>query len=196
MNHLKLVIGSILVVALVAIGAFIGVQVLGSPAEVAADGPNQHHVVKVTQIVRDDGSGPVSLIIHVEPSDALPDEPLTAGGVFVGHDQDALLIGVGNIEIEADVEVINGERTPSVTVNHDGPTLRVSTTPDTVIYEDTTDIESATADVTESGEVTVSQVLTQRSSVADLEGNIEVQVWGERQGDDIVADTIVYRAIN
>jgi hypothetical protein len=63
-------------------------------------------------------------------------------------------------------------------------------TPDTLIYRDVTDL-SIPPDQ-EGGEREIVQQVRQVDSADDVTGNLELEIWGERRGDRIVATVLVY----
>jgi hypothetical protein len=137
-------------------------------------------------IVLDQGAGPVR--VTFSDPDELPDEPETAGGLFVRRQDNSLFLGTGNIEVN--VEVIDGEAT--VSASSDGPEVEVVITGDTVIYEDITEHPIISPEDVEKGEMVVQRQVRQVDSLDGIEENMVVRAWGERRGDRVIAHTIVY----
>ncbi len=138
------------------------------------------------------GGPAVAVRTTILPAPELPDEPSAAFGVLVSREDNTLLVGTGNIDLEVDVEVDGdtGQETTTLIPRTDGSQLEVVITPDTIIYRDVTDL-SVPPDQ-ESGEREVVQQLRQVDSADDVTGNLELEIWGERRGDRIVATVLVY----
>ena len=83
-----------------------------------------------------------------------------------------------------------GQETTNLIPSTDGPQLEVVITPDTIIYRDVTDLTIPPDQ--ESGEREIVQQVRQVESSDDVNGNLELEVWGERRGDRIVATVLVY----
>jgi hypothetical protein len=182
--------GVVLIVALLAGAAFVGARMLTAPDETtAATGASG----RVMEIVTDDGSGPVSLRIIIEPAPELPDRPSEASGIFLRRQDDSIFVGTGGIEL--DVEVKDGSE-PVISLSSDGPEVEVIVTRDTAIYSDETDIHGDGLTSRESGEKTIQQVIKLADSLDEVGPNTELQVWGERRGDRVVAEVLVYKVVS
>ena len=143
------------------------------------------------EFVTDDGSGPVSLKIIVEPADGLPDRPAETGGVFLRRQDNSIFVGTGNIEVDVDIEV---GQDPVIKLTSDGPEVEVVVTRDTILYEDrTTDVYGGDSRPRESGEMRVQQVIEPIDSLDGLGPNCELQAWGDRRGDRVIAEVVVYK---
>jgi hypothetical protein len=182
--------GVIFVVALLAGAAFVGARMLTAPDETTASGGPSGRVM---EIVSDDGSGPVSLRIIIEPAPELPDRPSEASGIFLRRQDDSIFVGTGSIEL--DMEIEDGSE-PVISLSSDGPEIEVVVTRDTVIYSDETDISGDGSAPQESGEKTIQQVIKPIDSLDEVGPNTELQVWGERRGDRVVAAVLVYRVVD
>lgn len=145
-------------------------------------------------MVENDGS-PISVRTTILPSPDLPAEESAAFGVFVSREDDNIIIGTGNIDLEVDVEVDpqSGQETTYITPRTDGPELEVVISNDTLIYRDVTDLSGPSP--TESGEREIQQQVKQVDSAEDIGQNTEIEVWGERRGDRVFAATVVFGAI-
>ena len=194
--------GSVLVVALLAGAVFLGASLAGSDsdqgaASAAVQGddtpPRRGAPARVMELVRDDGSGPVSVRITVEPSPNLPDRESDASGVFVSREDDSIMVGTGGIELDVNVERTQaGSLEPTVTLSHNGPVVEVVVTNGTAIYKEETEMPSPS----KSGDQTVQQVVRPVDSLDELGKNTELQVWGRQSGDRVVADILVYRIVS
>ncbi len=152
--------------------------------------------VRVVELVTDDGSGPTSLKITTMPAPELPDEPKEVSGVFVSREDNSIVVGTGAIELSVEVNQDQSgaiQRDVSMTAN--GPEVEVLVTHDTILYREETE-DPAAGRNSKGGEYTVQQVLTPVDNLEELGKNTEVLVWGDRRGDRVVADILVYRIVN
>lgn len=181
-------LGGLVVVALLAAGAYTAVRLLadeGGP-------PTTTGPARVMQEVIDNGSGPVSVRTTFLPAPELPAEPLAAAGIVLSRQDNSVMLGTGNIDVrvEAEIDPATGQESRSVVPSTDGPELEIVIGPDTVLYRDVTDF-SADAP-TESGEREVQQVVRPAGSADAIEPQMEMQVWGERRGDRVIATVVVF----
>lgn len=181
-------LGGLVVVALLAAGAYTTVRLLadeGGPT--TATGP-----ARVMQEVIDNGSGPVSVRTTFLTAPELPAEPLAAAGIVLSRQDNSVMLGTGNIDVrvEAEIDPATGQESRSVVPSTDGPELEIVIGPDTVLYRDVTDFGADAP--TESGERTVQQVVRPAGSADAIEPQMEMQVWGERRGDRVIATVVVF----
>ena len=122
----------------------------------------------------------------------LPDEEAAAFGIVIGRQDDTLTVGTGAIELAVEVEVDagTGQEKMSVVPSSNGPELEVLLTRDTLLYRDVTDIAGQMPD--ESGEVTIMQEIRPVTDSSQIQEQMEVEVWGERRGDRIVAEVVIF----
>lgn len=180
----------VVVVALAALGT-LAAQMFVGPDEVAADSPQENtHIIK---LVRDEGDGPISLTITIEPAPELPDRTPDQAGVLVGQEDNMVSIGTGQIEADISVKVVKGQEPEhSLSVTHSGPVVQVKITDDTVIYQDVTQLNLKPGEDL-NGEITVQQEVEAVSSLEGLGNQGEIKVWGHQQDDQLVADVLVFR---
>lgn len=199
MNRRTVLIGGLIVVVLGLLGggAYTAVQLLAPEVEAAngnaagAEAPSGGG--RVMQSVSSfDGGPPVAVQTTILPAPELPDEPSAAFGILASREDNTLLVGTGNIDLEVDIEIDpeTGQETTNLIPSTDGPQLEVIITPDTIIYRDVTDL-SLPPDQ-ESGERVIVQQVRQVESSDDVTGNLELEIWGDRRGDRIVATVLVY----
>lgn len=124
----------------------------------------------------------------------LPDRQSDASGLFARREDNSLFVGTGNIEVGVEVDGATGERTFSATSS--GPEVEVLVTGDTVIYRDDTEISPGEPAERKNGERTIQQVLQPDGSLEEIGEKTELEVWGERRGDRVVAEVLVYRLRN
>ncbi|WP_420631339.1 hypothetical protein [Candidatus Leptofilum sp.] len=179
------------VIILLAGGAYTAVQLLtpddaGETAVASGGG-------RVMQSISSQNGGPsVAVQTTILPAPELPDEPSAAFGILQSREDNTLLVGTGNIDLEVDVEVNpdTGQESTTLIPSTDGPVLEVVLTPDTILYRDVTDLSLQPGQ--ESGEREIVQQVRLVDSSDDITGNLELEVWGERRGDRIIATVLVY----
>lgn len=178
---LWLVLGLLAVVVILGAGAFTAVRLL--TAEEPADLPAG---AQVFEDVYDDGSGsPVTVKTVILPAAELPTDEFATGGVFLRQEDNSYFVGTGSTSVN--VQVINGES--QVAVDHSGPEVEVVVTADTVFYEDITEVSFESS---ESKEQTLQQVVRQVDQPAELGQGSSLSAWGERRGDRVIAQVIVF----
>jgi len=183
--------GIVILVALLAAAAYVGAQMLG--AQQGADSDEQA-TGKVLEIVADDGTGPVSLRIRIEPAPELPDRPAEASGIFVRRQDNSIYVGTGGIELDVEVDGATEER--KISLSHSGPEIETVLTRDTVLYRDETEMPMGKPGSIKSGEQTIQQVIVPIDSLDEIADNTELQVWGQKRGDRVIAEVLVYRIID
>lgn len=189
MNRPILIIGIVVVVAVLAGAAFVGAKMLAAPTQTEADTPSGERVIEMAV---NDGSGAVGVRITFESAPELPDRPAEAGGIFVRRQDNSIIVGTGDIELDAEVDGATGKKT--LTANHSGPEIEAVVTHDTVIYRDVTEIE-VTDEGRQRGQQVIQQVVQPVDSSEEVGENTELQVWGQRRGDRVVAEVLVYREL-
>lgn len=133
--------------------------------------------------------------VTFEEAAELPAEAPDADGLYLGRDGSTLTLGGSPIEVTVDVEVVNNEEpATSVNASHGGAEMTVVVTDATLIYEDTTPQPDITPADIEAGELTVTRTVTP-GSLDDLGENMLIRAWGSEQDGVLVADILVYEAI-
>ena len=140
-------------------------------------------------------SGPFSLLgfggkevrgtlkLDVEPAKELPATPPEATGIFLRREERSVFIGTGKV---TGVAISKEGKVSMDKMSHDGPVIEVVTTQDTLIYRNATpfpDSPSSTEKI---------QQVVEPGSLDDLDENTSLTVWGERRGDRIVAQVLLY----
>jgi hypothetical protein len=184
-----IIVGGLILVAVLAAGAFTAVRLLATPDEAAATSGGGRVIQSVDV---QDGGVPVSVQTTILPAPELPDEPTAASGIFVRREDNTIVIGTGNIDVEVDVEVNpeTGQETTTLIPSSDGPEIEVVITHDTMVYLDVTDF-SIDGPI-ESGEREIVQAVRPVATAGEIGENTELQVWGERSGDRVIATIVVY----
>jgi hypothetical protein len=185
MKRSLLIAGSLLLLMLLAGTTIMAGRLTQSAAQAQGQAPAGGGPV----IVLDDGAGPVR-ITFAEPSE-LPATAMAALGLFLRRQDNSLFLGTGELTVA--VEVVNDES--SVSASHNGPEVEVVVTGDTLLYEDTTELPIISPEDVKQGEMVVQRTVKPVDSLAGLGENMVVRVWGEKRGDRVVADVLVYEPL-
>ena len=149
------------------------VRLLDTESQVLADSgapQDQQGVVIVTREAEK---------LDIQNAKEMPDEPAGVAGLFVRRKDNRLFVGTGSmsgVKVDGRWEL-----------HHDGPVVEVVTTHDTLIYRD--DTLQQLGGSPPSGPV---QQVLKPGSLDELGVNSTVQAWGERRGDRLVAEVIVF----
>lgn len=183
-------IGLVVVVLLLVGGGYTAVKLLAEPEEETAVSGDGGRVLQTVQV--DNNGASVSVQTTILPAAELPDEEAAAFGIVLARQDDTLTIGTGDLELNVDVEVdgATGQETTSVVPSTNGPELEVVLTRDTILYREVTDIAGQMPD--QSGEVIIMQEIRPVTDSSQIETQMEVQVWGERRGDRVIATVVVF----
>jgi hypothetical protein len=184
MKKLSLIIGgAILLVILLAGAAFVGAKLLTGGRLQSGPGGG-------TVFLSGNGgghSGPTDFSPKIKPAAQLPQTPPDANGIF-DHRQDAsIFVGTGKVQVQVQAGP-NGSVASSST--HDGPTVEVVVTTKTEVYRDTT-MDQFNGKALPNGSPTIQQVL-QAGSLDELGQDSMITVWGQKTGNRIIADVLVY----
>ncbi|MSP11841.1 MAG: hypothetical protein EXR62_02670 [Chloroflexi bacterium] len=189
MKRLGLILAAVLLIAILIGAAFVGGRLLTNVQQTAEAGGGG----RTMMIQANNGSGPVSVKLKIKPAPELPDRAAEANGVYVKRQDNSFFVGTGNIRLAVEVDGHTGKRDVSAT--SDGPQVEVVVGRDTIIYRDDTDFSLENAGSMSSGEKTIQQVIKPTDSLDEIAKNTELQVWGERRGDRVIAQILVYRII-
>jgi hypothetical protein len=183
MNRKVLVIlGIVVLLVVLGAGAFTAMQLLAAQRQLADLPPG----AMVFEDVTDDGSGnPVTVKTIVLPAAELPQRPSEANGIVKRQVDNSYFVGTG--EVSVSIDVVNGET--STAVEHSGPEVEVVAGRDTQFYRDVTKVEFTAS---ESKEQTIQQELAAVEQPEEMPEGAEIQVWGQKNGDRVTADVIVY----
>lgn len=140
------------------------------------------------------GGGPVSFSLDIQPAPELPPTPPEVNGLFVRREDNSIFVGTGEIKLSVMIDQATGERQSSS--SYSGPVLEVVITRETTLYRDETGFpEPGQAS---GGKQTIQQVVKPVDSLEALgedTKNTEIQAWGTRSGDRVVAQVLVYRPL-
>lgn len=177
-----LAIGIIVLIGILAAGAFTAVQLIQAQRTEADLPPG----AMVFEDVMDDGTGsPVTVKTVILPAAELPQRPSEASGVLKRQEDNSYFVGTGSISVN--VQVVNGET--STAVDHSGPEIEVVTSRDTQFWQDVTQVEFTAS---ESKEQTLQQEVVAVERPSAMPDGASIQVWGEKRGDRVVAEAIVF----
>ena len=168
-----------ILLAVLAGGAFMAGQLLGNPT-----------TMTVTPGILSSGFGRGGSLAEVvgtqiEHAAELPDSPAALSGILVRRADNRIFVGTGAIGIRFNTDA-GGEPIPQPF--HDGPVTEVVVSHDTIIYRDETPFEPTALNQT----LSIQQVVRRVDSLEEIGQNALVDVWGERRGDRIVAQVLVY----
>jgi hypothetical protein len=175
---------SVLVV-LVAAGAFTAARLIAAQREAASLPAG----AQVYEDVFDDGTGnPVTVKTVILPAAELPGRPAAAAGVLVRQEDNSYFVGTGSISVN--ITNINGEE--STAVEHSGPEIEVVAGRDAQFYRDVTEVSFTAA---ESKEQTLQQEIVPVERPETIPAGANIQAWGEKRGDRVTADIVVYSEV-
>jgi hypothetical protein len=173
-----LVLGGVMVLLLLLAAAFMGGRLLAPKQETAGATPaNDGATLALGSAAGPEDAQTFSMPMP-ETAPELPARPPETTGLFIGRTDDTLTIGTGSVTAEISME-------PGAVpeFNYDGIAVDVLVTNQTKLYEDVT--EAAL------GQASVQQELHKLETLDDLQDNTLIQVWGQRDGDRIIAEVIV-----
>jgi hypothetical protein len=188
---LLLAISTLVLVAVLAAAAFLAgrlmdrkpdrpqLQILGGPqgdGSLAFRAGSESAAAAVT--------GDLSSAIDFQPAEELPTTPPVTSGVFTRREDNRLFLGTGNMSLSM-VSGPEGGDAPEPSTSYDGPEVEVVITKETLIYRDVTspDFENPSA--------VIKQEL-EDGSLDDFTSQSTITVWGQKTGDRIVAEVILY----
>lgn len=177
-----LIAGAVLaLVLLLGSAAFLAGQMLNRPTETAASGSGG-----MMLSVGKDGDQKQMTKLQFNPAKELPDGPPRAAGVFVRRDGNSIFVGTGRASFSA---MKKSDGSVEGSASYDGPVVEIVVTHDTVVYEDATAVPSPGQNPSETVQQTV-----KLGMVDKIEKDFGVTAWGQKRGDRIVADVLLYRS--
>ena len=175
-----LMIGGVMILLLLLAAAFMGGQMLAPKEAVAISSVTQAD--EMANLVLRDGDipegGEMFSIPDLQAAPQLPSSPPETTGLFVERTDDTLRVGTGSV-----TAMISTEPGAVPEFNYDGIAVDVLVTNRTQLYEDVTEYAL--------GQTAVQQELIKLENLDDLQENTLIQVWGQRDGDRIIADFII-----
>ena len=174
--------GLALVVVMLAAAAYVGATWLGRGQRTAGGGGGPQMMLSRSG----GGKGAVqSTKLDVIPAPEVPQSGADQKGIFTRRQDNSIFIGTGQIKMMFSKPQASNA-TPSTSASYDGPVIEVVVTHDTQVWQDETDFMKAGSD----GKV---QQVVKPGTVEDIGKDAIVNVWGQRSGDRVVADTLVYQ---
>jgi hypothetical protein len=126
--------------------------------------------------------------LDIQNAENLPDTPPDIAGLFVQREDKSLFVGTGNMS-----GVVVGDDQGNASYweyHHDGPVVEIVTTHDTLIYHDVTSQQFTNG--LPSGPI---QQVLDPGTLNEIGKDSIVSVWGERRGDRVVAEVLVFSAV-
>lgn len=178
-RKLWIVIGAVVLVALLGGAAYVAGRLISpsTPAQAGKGGPGFYI----------SGPGGKSVSISETKAKELPQISPTVVGVMTGRQDNVLSLGTGKISVNTH---IRPGAQPTTQASYTGPVVQVVVVHDTQIYKDVTPLNPEELSKT-GGKV---QQVVALGTIDDIGKNTMVQVWGNRQGDRITANVLLYRA--
>lgn len=172
-NRVGFIVGGTFVLLLLLAATFLGGKLM-------AQGEGGVPLADVAQpITLQDGNVAQSIPApQMEMAAELPARAPETKGLFVGRTDDTLTIGTGNV-----MAMISTEPNAVPEFSYDGIQQNVLVTNNTRLYIDRTEYAF--------GQTAVQQKLEEVESLDVLTENAILEVWGERSGDQIVAEAIL-----
>jgi hypothetical protein len=172
------IVGGVALVVLLAGGAYMGGRLLAQqPQAAGSDGG-------MGLSIAGGSGGPRSFKMSKEPAPELPQTPADAQGIFVRSEDRSIFIGTGQVTMMAKA---SPGQAPQTSSDYDGPVVEVVINQDTTIYRDTTKLPETAP----SGDIEVQQTVGP-GSIDEIGENSMLQVWGNKTGDRVVAQVVVY----
>ncbi len=168
--------GLIVLVAVLAGAAFVGAQLLTGKGQAGlSSGPE----------VSIGPGGRTAYSDDRQPAKELPHVPADARGVFDHRQDNSIFVGTGNATFTAQKDQSGHVQILS---SHDGPTVEVVVTPQTIVYKDVT-MQQSIGKPHPNGKV---QQVVEPGNLDDLSTASTITAWGKKTGDRIVADVLLY----
>jgi hypothetical protein len=173
-RSILITVGVAALVLLLRGAGFVGGRLMSGP-DVSSDDPVM--LLSGSDDVRTDSG----VLLDVEPAAEMPDVPADVAEPFLRREDNSLFVGTGTMS----GVLVDGKWQ----LRHDGPVVEVVATHDTRIYRD--DMFKQLGGVAPSGPF---QQVLNPGSLDEIDETSTVQAWGERRGDRVVAEVIVFYA--
>jgi hypothetical protein len=186
MNRRTWIIGAAALVVLLIAAVFVGSQLLNNQVAAGASA-----LPMVTgQSGGQSGAGAQAMQtfdMAMESAEEIPQTEPDVTGLLAGRGDNSLTITTGNIVMTVG---LNPDGTLSTSGNADGPEVEVVIPHTAQVYVDTTALTSADAAQADG----MRKQTVEPGTVDEIGENTIISVWGERRGDRIIADTVLYMA--
>jgi hypothetical protein len=173
--------GIVVLVVLLAGAAFVGGQLLSGQGM-----PGLGSVGGLDILTNQGGGSSQHVQIQTIPAKELPQTPADADGIFDHRQDNSIFVGTGQAQIM--VQPGQGGKVQTAS-SHTGPTVEVVVTPQTTVYRDVTMKQFNGHPA--SGSIKIQQVV-EPGSLDEIGQNSFVTAWGNKTGDRIIADVLVY----
>jgi len=124
--------------------------------------------------------------VHFIPAKELPQHPGDVNGLFDHRKDNSIFVGTGPVSIIVQKNEAGNTRLSS---KHDGPTVEVVVTTQTIVYEDVTSKQFNGQPPAEGQQV---QQVLEPGSLDKIGQNGMITVWGRKTGDRFIADVLLY----
>jgi hypothetical protein len=183
-KRLTLIVVLFVLASVMAAAAFAAVRQITSQAQ---NGKGGASMLPLPLIEEGDAGGGVAearLKVSFDMAPELPSRPPDVIGGFLRQEDNRFFVGSGFVDIRGDG---NG----GYTTDHDGPVVEVLVGRDTLFYSDVTNTQ---ADGQAGAvELYLQQEVQRVDRLEQMPYPAFVSVWGERRGDRVTADVILYR---
>ena len=180
-KKILMISGLVVLVLLLAGAAFVGGRLLtgqGLSVLSSSGGP---------RLTLSQGGKNQTFQLDIQPSKDLPQQAADVRGLFDHRQNNSIFVGTGRVTM-----MVQKDQTGNVTTsaNHDGPTVEVVVTSQTVIYRDVT-MDQFNGPPPSGQKI---QQVIEAGTLDDIGANSQITVWGKKTGDRIIADVLVYSA--
>jgi hypothetical protein len=189
------IIGAVLIIAVLAGGAFMAMRLLNAKTpdtaggDLGGGGSLGLHVTGGS-VPGAAPSGGKSVSIKMIPSKDLPQQKADISGMVVKTQDNSLFVGEMTSMM---VSSINGKISTSPTPA--GPYMEVVVSKETKIYRDVTMNSLPDPSKVSGNSFEVEQKLDAGALSDVVAGNSNIQVWGQKRGDRLIADIVVVQGI-
>lgn len=165
--------GGVVILFLLLAAAFVGGKLFAQDTTAMAGPADTQPIVKEI--------GELAQMVELPQMESAAEQPARAPeakGLFIGRTDDTLTLGTGNI-----IAMISTEPDAVPEFSYDGIEIDVVMTNQTKLFADVTEYTL--------GQTAVEQKLEKLENLDDLQENAFMNVWGQRDGNRIVAETII-----
>jgi hypothetical protein len=190
-KRILFIIGGVLLVALLAGGAFMAMRLLNTNAQQTADLPIGSSGRSSLSIQSNGPGGKQSFSVQINPSPDLPKRTPELRGMVTQTKDNSIFVGQQD---KMTAMVVNGQQQAQPTP--EGPYTEVVVSKDTKVYRDVTMDSMPDPSEMKSGETTkVDQKLELTDISAIVAGNSQIEVWGQMRGDRLIAEVILVHGL-
>jgi hypothetical protein len=185
------IIGGVLIVTLLAGGAFMAMRLLNTNAQQTGDLPKGASGSGLS-IQSSGPGGKASFSVQINPSPELPKRTPELRGMVTQTKDNSIFVGQMD---KMTAMVVNGQVQAQPTP--EGPYTEVVVSKDTKVFRDATmDSMPDPSKLSSSGTTKVDQKLELTDISAVVSGNSNIEVWGQMRGDRLIAEVIVIHGLS